>query len=171
MKWFSTAMRIAGAMALSVTLACDNAPTAIDDVDSGAVRFGRVNDNGARIWLPNYTHCAVVDGTGALFVPVACTMNVATPSANSDGTVVVQASGVPNPTGNTMHWGPDNPGWNWAALFYALFGLTAPPYPCGVIDANGVVQLTLDWHAVVTPSGQATVTCHYSDKEPYQFPW
>ena len=169
MNWNRNPLEIVGALALCTALACERSPAALDDGYADGVRFGRTNDNGARIWLPNYEHCAVVDGTGAL-VPVPCTMNVATPSSNSNGTVVVQATGVPNPTGNTVHWGPDEPGWMWKALFYQRFGLTAPPYPCGVIDANGVVQLTLDWHAIVTPSGQATVTCHYSDKQPYQFP-
>jgi hypothetical protein len=170
MKRFRAPLGIAAALALSATLACERSPVAPNEDNAEGVRFGRTNDNGARIWLPNYTHCAVVDGTGAFFVPVACTMNVATTSSNSNGTVVVQAAGVPNPTGKTVHWGPDNPGWNWAAFFYFQFGLTAPPYPCGVIDANGVVRLTLDWHAIVTPSGEATVTCHYSDRQAYQFP-
>lgn len=171
MNWFRPLVGIAGATALIATLACESLPAAPDPGYADAIRFGRTNDNGARIWLPNYTHCAVVDGTGAFFVPVACTMNVATTSSNANGTVVVQASGVPNPTGNTVHWGPENPGWMWQALFYQRFGLTAPPYPCGVIDADGVVRLTLDWHAIVTPSGQATVTCHYSDRSAYQFPF
>jgi len=169
----TTVMRILSGLVLTaggLMLACATPPTAADDAEAGAVMFGRYNDNGARIWLPNYDHCAVVDGTGALFVPVACTMQVATPSSNSDATVVVHASGVPNPTGTTVHWGPDNPGWMWAGLFYQVYGLVAPPYPCGVIVANGDVLFTLDWHATVTPSGQATVTCHYSDKQAYQFP-
>ncbi len=167
MRW----LRVFSALAAGgFLLACQDGPTAVDDADAGGMLFGRVNDNGARIWLPRYDHCAVVDGTGALFVPVACTMLVATPSSNSNATVVARASGVPNPTGETVHWGPENPGWGWALLFQFQFGLDAPPYPCALISATGEYLFTLDWHATVTPSGQATVTCHYSDRQAYQFP-
>ena len=174
MQTSTTVRRILGGVVLlagGLLLACEQAPTATSDTDAAGVLFGRTNNNGARIWLPNYDHCAVVDGTGALFVPVACTMQVATPSANAEATVVVHASGVPNPTGNTVHWGPENPGWMWAGLFYVQFGLLAPPYPCAVILADGSFGFTLDWRGIVTPSGEATVTCHYSDKQPYQFPF
>jgi len=165
-------LRILGGVTLTVgglTLACATPPTGVDEADAGPILLGRGNDNGARIWLPTYDFCAVVDGVGAL-VPVPCPMDVGTPSPNSVATVVAQASGVSNPTGTTVHWGPANPGYMWAGLFYQVFGLTAPPYPCGVIVGNGEVRFTLDWDAIVTPSGQATVTCHYSDTQAYQFP-
>ncbi len=163
------AMRVVGGVMLTAMLACEQPPTATDDAAAGAVMLGRYNDNGASLWLPDGSlPCAVVDGTGA-FVPVPCTMQVATPASHSNAMVVVRASGVPNPTGKTVHWGPENPGYMWAGLFAATFGLTAPPYPCGVKVGPGStyfvdILFTLDWHATVTPSGEATVTCHYSTK-------
>lgn len=164
-------MRILGGISLAASgllLACAGPPTATEDRNAEAVSFGRTNDNGASIWLPDGSlPCAVVDGTGAL-VPVPCSMQVATPSSNSNALVVVRASGIFNATGKTVHWGPDNPGWQWAGLFYVMFGVTAPPYPCGVKVGPGStffvdILFTLDWQATVTPSGEATVTCHYSD--------
>jgi hypothetical protein len=172
MKRSTTVRGILGGVILTMgglLLACDQPPTATDDVNEGAVMLGRSNDNGASIWLPDGSlPCAVVDGTGA-FVPVPCTMQVATPGSNGDAMVLVRASGILNPTGKTVHWGPDNPGYQWAGLFYVTFGLAAPPYPCGVKVGPGStyfvdILFTLDWHATVTPSGEATVTCHYRDK-------
>ena len=171
MRRCSVVMRVLGGSALTaggLLLACQTPPTATGDPNAGSVMFGRGNDNGARIWLPDGSlPCAVVDGAGAL-VPVPCTTQVATPSSNSNAMVLVRASGIFNPTGKTVHWGPDNPGWQWAGLFYLTFGLTAPPYPCGVKVGPGStyfvdIVFTLDWHAAVTPSGEATVTCHYSN--------
>ncbi len=162
-------MRLLGGVILTsggLLLACQN--PAATDADAGAV-YGIGNDNGASIWLPDGSlPCAVVDGTGVL-VPVPCTMQVATPSSNSNAKVVVRASGIFNPTGKTVHWGPDNPGWQWAGLFYVVFGVTAPPYPCGVKVGPGStyfvdIVFTVDWHAIVTPSGEATVTCQYSNE-------
>lgn len=156
----------AGALAL----ACGNPPTAIEEPDAGAISLGRANDNGATFWLPGLSlPCAVIDGTGAL-VPRPCTMQIATPSSNSNAMVVVRASGIFNPTGRTVHWGPDNPGWGFEFIWsLPPFQLTAPPYPCGVKVGPGDgylegVLFTLNWHATVTPDGDATVTCHYSDK-------
>jgi hypothetical protein len=175
MNWSTNLLRIAGGVALSGLLACEKAPTATDGADAGRVMLGRTNNNGASIWLPDGSlPCAVVDGNGAL-VPVPCTMQVATPSSNSNAMVVVRASGIPNPTGRTVHWGPDNPGYQWAGLFYLTFGLTAPPYPCGVKVGPGStwfvdIVFTLDWHATVTPSGEATITCHYSEDSAW-LPW
>ena len=42
-------------------------------------------------------------------------MRVATPGKNGNATVVAQASGVPNPTGEVVRWGPEDPGWEHAA--------------------------------------------------------
>jgi hypothetical protein len=150
-------------------VACTVPPTASDDPDPGAILLGRGNEQGARLWLPDGSlPCAVVDGVGAL-VPVPCSMQVATPSSNSNAKVVVHASNILNPTGKAVHWGPDNPGPQWAGLFFYTFGVTGPPYPCGVKVGPGAtyfvdIVFTLDWHATVTPSGEATVTCQYSTK-------
>jgi hypothetical protein len=165
-----TLTQVLGGVALSVMCGCETAPTAAGQPAADGIVLGLTNNNGARIWLPDGPlPCAVVDGAGNL-VPVPCTMQVATPGSNSSATVLVQASGISNPTGRTVHWGPDDPGYAWAGLFYLMFGLTAPPYPCGVLDWNGALRFTLDWHATVTPEGHATVTCHLSDKDAYQFP-
>jgi len=149
-------------------LACDRPPTAANEVEVGTIALGRGNDNGATIWLPD-ANCAVIDGNGDFFL-VDCRMQVGTPSSNGNATAVVQASGVPNPTGMTVHWGPWNPGRGYEAVFLEYFGIESPPYPCGVILGNGDYAFTLNWHAIVTPSGQATLTCHYSDKWEYEFP-
>jgi hypothetical protein len=178
MRKSATMRRLLGGVILAAggfLLACEQPPTTTGDAQAGALSLGLANNNGARIWLPDGSlPCAVVDGTGA-FVPVSCTMQVATPSANSNALVTVHASGVPNPTGRTVHWGPDNPGYQWAGLFYLTFGVTAPPYPCGVKVGPGStyfvdIVFTLDWHATVTPSGEATVTCHLSEESMW-FPW
>ena len=178
MKRFPPVMRILHGVVLSAgafMLACASPPTATTDTDAGAVLPGLANDNGARIWLPDGSlPCAVVDGVGAL-VPVPCSRQVATPSPNSNALVVVRASGISNPTGKAVHWGPDNPGYMWAGLFYVTFGVTAPPYPCGVKVGPGStyfvdIVFTLDWHATVSPSGEATVTCHYSTESAWYPP-
>ena len=166
-------MGVLGAVLLSAMPACEP-PTAADDTDGGAVALGRYNDNGASFWLPGEHTCAVVDGDGHL-LPVPCSTQVATPSANSNATVTVKATGVPNTTGKTVHWGPENPGFEWAGLFYYSFGVTGPPYACGVKVGPGStyfvdIVFTLDWHAIVTPSGEATVTCHYRDESAWS-PW
>lgn len=169
-------LRVVGGVALASLLACEPAPTAAGESGSDqVVGLGRANDNGATIWYPDGSlPCAVVDGTGAL-VPVPCTMQVATPSANSNAMVMVRASGIANPTREAVHWGPSNPGYQWAGLFYLTFGVTAPPYPCGVKVGPGSryfvdIVFTTDWHAVVTPSGEATITCRYSEETAW-YPW
>ena len=175
MNWSAGLLRLAGGVALAGMVACEQAPTAADGADAGGMMLGRTNNNGASLWLPDGSlPCAVVDGNGAV-VPVPCTMQVATPSANGNAMVVVRASGIANPTGRTVHWGPDNPGYQWAGLFYYTFGLTAPPYPCGVKVGPGStyfvdIVFTTDWHATVTPSGEATVTCHFSEDSAW-YPW
>ena len=173
MKRSRAVSRILGGITLALgglVLACQTPPTATDDADAGPASLGRGNDQGARLWLPDNSTlpCAVVDGIGAI-VPVPCTMQVATPSSNSNAMVVVQASGIYNPTGETVNWGPENPGGQWAGMFYVLFGLTEAPYPCGVQVGPGAryfvdIVFTTKWHATVTPEGDAEVVCHYSDK-------
>jgi len=89
---------------------------------------------------------------------------------------VVKASGIFNPTGKAVHWGPTNPGWMWALIWSGPpFGLQGPPYPCGVQVGPGStyfvdIVFTTDWHATVTPSGEATVTCHYSTESAWYPP-
>lgn len=151
-----------------LALACEAAPTATDDPTPAQLGVG--NDQGARFWLPDGSlPCAVIDGLGGL-VPVPCTKQVATPSSNRNALVVVRASGIFNPTGETVTWGPENPGYAWAYVWsLPPLGLTEPPYPCGVKVGSGSawfvdIVFTTNWHATVTPEGDAEVVCHYSDK-------
>jgi hypothetical protein len=97
-------------------------------------------------------------------------MEVSTPSTSFEATVVVRASGVANPTGEAVHWGPMNPGWQWALFFSIRLQWPGAPYPCGVMLRDGRLGLTFDWKAVVTPSGQAILSCHYSDKDGIALP-
>jgi hypothetical protein len=151
-----------------LALACQAPPTATED--AGPASLGRANENGATFWSPDGSlPCAVIDGIGGL-VPQPCTMQVATPSSNSNAMVVVRASGIFNPTGTTVTWGPENPGYAWRWVWsQAPFFLTSPPYPCGVKVGAGSayfvdIVFTTKWHATVTAEGDAEVVCHYSDK-------
>jgi len=160
----------AAALALLVAFGCSEPPTtstaASDDADVGTVAFGRGNDNGARIWLPD-PGCGVIDGTGAFFW-VDCRMQVTNPGTHGNSNLVAQATGVPNPTGRIVHWGPDNPGWEFEVVFAEFFGVTEPPYPCAVFNNDGDFVFTLNWHATVTPSGNATFVCHYGQNSAYE---
>ena len=165
MRW----LKVFGLVAVGgLLLACEPPPTATEVADVGTVAFGRGNDNGARIWLPD-PGCGVIDGTGAFFW-VDCRMQVTNPGTHGNSNLVAQATGVPNPTGKVVHWGPDNPGWEFEAVFAAFFGVEEPPYPCAVFNNDGDFVFTLNWHATVTPSGNATFACHYSKNSAYELP-
>ena len=119
--------------------------------------------------------CGVVDGNGDWFpagwpdVALPCGTEVSTYSNNGNASLTVRASGVPNPTGKTIHWGPYNPGAAWVASY----DLPGPPYPCFLLGPDRDLEnplFTVNWHAVVTPSGQATLTCQYSKKWEFQWP-
>ena len=148
--------------AAGLLLACDRSPVAVDD----AASTGILADNGAVVLHGG--DCAVIDGTGSFFL-VPCTNEVATYSPNGNATAVTHASGVPNPTGEVVVWGPDNPGWELAATWELYFEITAPPYPCYVLDPEGGALFTVNWRATVTPSGEASMVCHYSKKWGYQW--
>ncbi len=164
MRWLKAFALIAVGV---LWVACDAPPTATDDAAASTVAFGRGNDNGARIWLPDQ-ECGVIDGTGALVYGVDCRMQVTNPSTHGNSNLIAQAKGVPNPTGRVVHWGPDNPGWEWKAVFAEFFGITEPPYPCAVFNNDGDFVFTLNWHATVTPSGNASFACHYSQNSAYE---
>ena len=112
--------------------------------------------------------CAVLDGSGNWFpgdFSLPCGLEVATLGNNMNSNLSAQATGVPNSTGRTVHWGPFNTeGTDWAAGYPEL---TGPPYPCFVLgpdyDINNPI-FTLNWKAHVTPSGNASLVCHYSKK-------
>ena len=164
---------------LLVTASCSEMPSAsqADDAalqyksDASLIVLGASSlaksDKGAIRYIPD-PNCGVIDGTGALFY-VDCLNQIATYSSNGNASIVVQASGVPNPTGKFIRWGPQNPGWEFEAVFDAYFGITEPPYPCAVLDHDSNLAFTLKWSGTVTPSGQATLSCHYQDKWAYQW--
>ena len=114
--------------------------------------------------------CAVIDGSGSWFPPppnlftLPCGTEIATNSSGLNASITVRASGVPNPTGKIVQWGPYNPGQDWVDSYPDLSG---PPYPCFLLgtdyDLNNPL-FTVKWTALVTPSGEATLSCQYSEK-------
>jgi len=121
-------------------------------------------NNGAVRWIPD-PECGVIDGDGEFFI-VDCRNQIATYSRNGNAIVVVQASGVPNSTGEMLKWDAYNP----PQVMLGWFGLEEPPAPCYVLGPDGGGLFTLNWRATLTPSGQATLICHYSEKWEYQWP-
>jgi len=117
--------------------------------------------------------CQLVDGEGYWFPgdwSLPCKFELATNSKNLNALIVVEASGVPNPTGRTVHWGPYDPGPDWAASYPELSG---PPYPCYLLGADYDLDnplFTINWRAWVTPSGEAKLICHYQNKWEFQWP-
>jgi len=167
MRW---RIPLVAALALFVAVSCDQQPVepAADQVaEAPAFNYS----NGAVVFRGDIG-CAVVDGNGNWFpqtFDLPCGTEVATFSENGNAKVTVQASGAPNPTGKTIHWGPYNPGPDWVASYPEL---TGPPYPCFLLGPDRDLDnplFTLNWQATVTPSGQATLTCHY--KKQWEFQW
>ena len=173
------------ALVMLVGIACSQSPTAPSDaaVFSPLVTGAAMGTEGHTPGGPGAVvvrgdyGCGVVDGLGNWFPEnfpdegVNCGTEVATYSKNGNAKLTVQASGVPNPTGRTVHWGPYNPGWAWAASYEP--DLTGPPYPCYLLGPDRDFDnplFTVNWHATVTPSGQATLTCIYSKKWEFTFP-
>lgn len=117
--------------------------------------------------------CPVIDGEGYWFPgdwSLPCKIEVATNSKNLDAMIVVEATGVPSPTGKTVHWGPYNPRYDWAASYPELSG---PPYPCYLLGADYDLDnplFTIHWKAWVTPEGNAKLVCQYQKKWEFQWP-
>ena len=156
------------ALALFVAVSCDQQlgePQAEDTVAPTAPTF----DYGAVVWRGDLG-CQVPDGNGDWFpahFEHPCGNQVATFSNNGNASIRVRVSGAPNPTGKTVHWGPYNPGRGWEASYPEL---TCPPYPCFLLGTDQSFDnplFTVKWHAVVTPSGEATLVCQY--KEAWEF--
>jgi len=149
-----------------LAVGCDRAPTQVED-SAAAVpdALMKVNgNNGAVRWIPD-PECGVFDGTGDFFV-VDCRNQIATYSKNGNAIVVVQASGVPNTTGELLKWDAYNP----PQVMLDWFGLTEPPAPCFVYGPEQEALFTLNWRASLTPSGQSRLVCHYAKKWEYQWP-
>lgn len=138
-------------------------PTDTEVLDSGSALL---SSNGAVVWRGDIG-CSVIDGTGAWFPEdwsLPCGTEIATYGTNLNAKVTVQATGVPNPSGKAVHWGPYNPGWGAIAAYPQLSG---PPYPCLVLGTDHDVAnplWTVNWKADITPSGNGTLVCHYMKK-------
>ena len=162
-------MRWPGFLLLPLLLvACTDQQPADPDLADGPVF-----NNGAVVHHDEIG-CAVVDGLGTWYpadFTLPCGAEVATFGQNMNSNITVHASGVPNPTGKTVHWGPYNPGQDWADSY--LPDITEPPYPCFVLGPDYDLDnplFTVNWKGTVTPSGEATLTCHYSKKWEFQWP-
>jgi hypothetical protein len=151
MSWLTVVTSVAAG---GLLLACEPPPTATDDVDVGALLMVGADNNGATVWRGDWG-CGVSDGLGNWFPPdwpesaLLCGTEVATFSPNMNAKLTVQASGVPNPTGKTVSWGPYNPGQDWADSYPDL---TGPPYPCFVLGTDHDVNnplFTVTWKALL----------------------
>ena len=158
--------RLAFLLVPLVLVACTDQQPADPDLADGPVF-----NNGAVVFRGDIG-CGVIDGNGDWFPPtldLPCGTEVAVFNNNLNAKVTVHASGAPNPTGRTVHWGPYNPGRAWVASYPEL---DAPPYPCYLLgtdrDLNNPL-FTVNWKATVTPSGEATLVCHY--KKQWEFQW
>lgn len=164
MRW----LRIIPCAALTATLAgaCDGTP--VDLPADEAEILMAVGDNNGAVVHHDEIGCALLDASGSWFpadFSLPCGLEVATYGNTMTSNLSAQATGVPNNTGRTVHWGPWNTeGTDWAAGYPEL---TGPPYPCFVLgpdyDINSPV-FTMNWKAHVTPSGNASLVCHYSKK-------
>lgn len=162
MRW---RIAIVGVLALSVAISCNQQP--VEPLQDAGTTL--MNNKGAVVFRGDVP-CAVIDGNGDWFPPgfpeegIPCGTEVATFSKNGNAKATIQASGAPNPTGRTVHWGPWNPGQAMVDLWPDLNG---PPYPCFLLGPERDFEnplFTVNWHATVTPSGQATLTCIYQEK-------
>jgi hypothetical protein len=163
-------MRVSTLIAIVATLAltaCQESAGPTEPLPDG-VGTTLMNNKGAVVHRGEIG-CGVIDGTGHWFPPInftlPCGTEAATFSRNGNSIVTVRASGVPNPTGRAVHWGPYNPGPDWAAAYENE--LTGPPYPCFTLgpdyDLNNPV-FTVNWHETLSRSGEATLTCVYQKK-------
>jgi hypothetical protein len=168
MRWLRVVTSVAAG---GLLLACEPSPTATDDVEVGTISMSLDGNSSGAVVVRGDIGCSVVDGTGAIFPEdwsLPCGTEVATFSENLNAKVTVQASGVPNPSGETVHWGPYNPGQGWVALYPDL---TGPPYPCFVLGTDRDLDnplYTVNWHATVTPSGNGKLVCVYQKKWDFQ---
>ncbi len=155
-------------LALFVAVSCDRQPAEPPSETAAVLEaptFAAVG-LGAVVTLGDIG-CALVDGDGDYYpenFDGNCGVEVATYSKNGNAVWTMRMSGVPNSTGKAVHWGPYNPGWR---VVQDSPDLAPGPSPCYMLgpdrDFNNML-MTTNWHEVVTPSGEATVTCIYSKK-------
>ena len=157
-------------LAAFVAVSCDQTmPTATDDSidsmsDAATALMKSDGNNGAVRWIPD-PECAVFDGDGNP-VFVDCRNQIATYSKNGNAVAVIQATGVPNSTGQVVQWDA----WNPPQVMLDWYEFAEPPVPCYVIGPDGGALFTLKWKAMVTPGGHASLICHYSHKWEFQWP-
>ena len=157
-------------LAAFVAVSCDQTvPTATDDSidsmsDAATALMKSDGNNGAVRWIPD-PECAVFDGDGNP-VFVDCRNQIATYSKNGNAVAVIQATGVPNSTGQVVQWDA----WNPPQVMLDWYEFAEPPVPCYVIGPDGGALFTLKWKAMVTPGGHASLICHYSHTWEFQWP-
>ncbi|MGW8267552.1 MAG: hypothetical protein ACWGSQ_14390 [Longimicrobiales bacterium] len=174
--------RVALALAfLGLVLGCEPDPAGPEMAAAGmapaqtlfAPMFGLTDSNNSAVIHKDEIGCQVIDGEGYWFPgdwSLPCKIEVATNSENLNAMILVEATGVPNPTGKTVHWGPFNPGYDWAASYPELGG---PPYPCYLLGTDYDLDnplFTIHWKAWVTPEGNARLVCQYQKKWEFQWP-
>ena len=147
-------------------IGCQEAPTAAEDnaAEAPGILAKSGDNNGAVRWIPD-PECAVFDSYDN-FVIVDCRNQIATYSANGNANIVVKASGILNHTGQVITWDA----WNPPPVMLEWFGLEEPPAPCFVYGPNQEALFTINWEGKLTPSGEATVKCHYAQKWEFQWP-
>lgn len=150
---------------LGFALACADSVTE-PAADPPAPAFS-ANSNGAVVHHDEIG-CSLIDANGNWYPPdfsLPCGLEVATYGDQAVSSLSAQAENVPNPTGQTIRWGPYNvEGTDWAAGYPEL---TGPPYPCYVLGTEylgGEPLFTVNWRIVITPSGNGSLVCHYSKK-------
>jgi len=117
--------------------------------------------------------CWLIDGDGDYYPSTptgSCGTEVSTYSRNGNAVFIMRMSGVPNSTGRTVHYDAYNPGWR---VVQENPDLAPGPYPCYLLGPERDFDnflMTTNWHGVVTASGEATMTCVYSEKWKYQGP-
>ena len=184
----ASVVSVVAVLVMLVAVACSDSPTAPNQevaapqasvsgatVGSEGHGAGTVppHSNGAVV-VQGELGCGVLDGSGNFYpedfpnTVLPCNVEVATYGRNANASLTVRASGVPNDTGRTVHWGPYNPGPALAAWYDADYPDDVPPYPCILAgpsrDFVNDILYTVNWHAAVTPSGEATFQCNYSKK-------
>jgi hypothetical protein len=170
-----------GLALVGLALACepDPADLAIGTVEPAlslhASTMGYMGLNMGATVNRNEIGCRIPDGVGEWFPDdgwtLPCTMEIATNSKNMNAMIIVKASGVPNPTGRTVRWGPFNTPQVWADGYAP--DVTEPPYPCFLLGPDYDLAnplYTINWWSYVTPSGEAKLVCHYQKKWEFQWP-
>lgn len=137
-----------------------------------APKAGHMQLNGGAVVHKDEIGCRLYDGAGNWFpadgsFSLPCGIEV----ANKNHSIIhVRASGVPNPTGKLVVYGPYDVPQLWADEYPMLDG---PPYPCFVLGMDYDLDnplYTVNWWQTVTPSGEAALHCHWSKRWEFQWP-